>query len=149
MNVILLEKIANLGELGDKVDVKSGFARNFLIPQGKAKPATKENIAEFEAKRAELEQFAADALADANKRKTAIEAANISIAVNAGEEGKMFGSVGTADIAEAATAAGVEVGKHEVRLPEGTLRELGDYEVMIHLHPDVDASLQLHLVADE
>lgn len=149
MNVILLEQVANLGALGDLVDVKSGFARNFLIPQGKAAPATKANLEAFESRRAELEKAAAQALAKAGERKNMVEAADVTIAVKAGDEGKMFGSVGTADIADAASAAGVAVEKSEVRLPEGALRHLGDYEIGIHLHAEVDAMLKLHLVADE
>ena len=138
MEVILLENIGNLGGLGDKVNVKSGFGRNYLIPQGKAVPATARSIAEFEARRAELEAAAAATLAAAEARAAAINALGlISIPANAGEEGKLFGSIGTRDISEAITAAGCEVDKSEVRLPEGALRDLGEYEVAIQVHGDV------------
>ena len=142
MEVILLENVGNLGSLGDKVDVKSGYGRNFLIPQGKAVPATEDNVAKFEARRAELEAAAQAALAAAEQRAAAIEAlASVSIEATAGEEGKLFGSVGTRDISEAITAAGVEIDKSEVRLPEGVIRELGEYEVMLQLHGNVAASI--------
>jgi large subunit ribosomal protein L9 len=144
MEVILLENIGNLGNLGDKVDVKSGFGRNYLIPQGKAVPATAQAIAEFEARRAELEAAAAEQLAAAEARAEAINALGlITITANAGEEGKLFGSIGTRDIADAVTAAGAEVDKAEVRLPEGALRELGEYEVAIQVHGDVTAMIAL------
>ncbi|MFV8819206.1 50S ribosomal protein L9 [Haliea sp. E17] len=149
MEVILLENIGNLGSLGDKVEVKAGFGRNFLIPQGKAVPATEAAIAEFEARRADLEAAAAAALADAEKRAEAINAlALITIAANAGEEGKLFGSVGTRDIAEAITAAGCEVEKSEVRLPEGALRETGEFEIDIQVHGEVFATINLAVVAE-
>ena len=149
MEIILLENISNLGTLGDKVDVKAGFGRNYLIPQGKAVPATAVNTAEFETRRAELEAAAAAALAAAQTRAEAINALSlISIGANAGEEGKLFGSVGTRDIAEAVTAAGCEVDKSEVRLPEGALRELGEYEVVIHVHGDVPAFVSIEVVPE-
>ncbi len=149
MEVILLENIGNLGDLGDKVEVRSGFGRNYLIPQGKAVPATEANIAEFEARRAELERAAADTLAEAQARAEAINALGlISIPANAGEEGKLFGSVGTRDIAEAITAAGCEVDKAEVRLPEGALRELGEYEIAVQLHGDVSAMVAVAVVPE-
>ena len=148
MEVILLENVGNLGSLGDKVDVKSGYGRNFLIPQGKAVPATEDNVAKFEARRAELEAAAQAALAAAEQRAAAIEAlAPVSIEATAGEEGKLFGSVGTRDISEAITAAGVEIDKSEVRLPEGVIRELGEYEVMLQLHGNVAASIAVAVVA--
>ncbi|MEK9542513.1 MAG: 50S ribosomal protein L9 [Luminiphilus sp.] len=148
MEVILLENVGNLGSLGDKVDVKSGYGRNFLIPQGKAVPATEDNVAKFEARRAELEAAAQAALAAAEQRAAAIEAlASVSIEATAGEEGKLFGSVGTRDISEAITAAGVEIDKSEVRLPEGVIRELGEYEVMLQLHGNVAASIAVAVVA--
>ena len=149
MEVILLENIGNLGALGDTVDVKPGYGRNFLIPQGKAVPATQENVAKFETRRAELEAAAAETLAAAQARGealTALEAVNL--AATAGEEGKLFGSVGTRDIAEALTAAGCEVDKSEVRLPEGVIRELGEYEIMIQVHAEVSASVAIHIVAE-
>jgi large subunit ribosomal protein L9 len=149
MEVILLENISNLGSLGDKVDVKAGFGRNFLIPQGKAVPATAANSAEFEARRAELEAAAADTLTAAEARGEALNALGlISIEANAGEEGKLFGSVGTRDIAEAVTAAGCDIDKSEVRLPEGALRELGEYEVAIQVHGDVTAMVAIAVIPE-
>ena len=148
MEVILLEKITNLGELGDKVAVKPGFGRNHLIPAGLAVPATKANVEAFEARRADLEQVAAEKLAAAEARRARLEEVSITIARKAGEEGKLFGSVGTADIAEALTAAGVAIEKQEVRLPEGAFRVAGDYEVALHLHSDVDATVKLSIVPE-
>ncbi|MFU8763752.1 MAG: 50S ribosomal protein L9 [Haliea sp.] len=149
MEVILLENIGNLGGLGDKVDVKAGYGRNFLIPQGKAVPATRDNVAEFEVRRAELEAAAAATLAAAEKRAEALNALQpVSIGANAGEEGKLFGSVGTRDIAEALTAAGCEVDKSEVRLPAGPLRELGEFEVDIQVHGDVTAQVVIAVIPE-
>ena len=149
MEVILLENIGNLGGLGDKVSVKAGYGRNFLIPQGKAVPATDSNIAEFEARRAELERAAAEALTAAQKRAAAISALEtITIEANAGEEGKLFGSIGTRDIADALTAAGCEIDKAEVRLPEGALRELGEYSIAVQVHPDVMTDVSVEVVAE-
>ena len=148
MEVILLENVGNLGALGDKVDVKPGYGRNFLIPQGKAVPATEDNVAQFEARRAELEAAAIASLEAAQERAAAVEGLEaISIAATAGEEGKLFGSVGTRDIADAITAAGVSIDKAEVRLPEGVIRELGDYEVMLQLHGNVAVSIAVAVVA--
>lgn len=150
MDVILLENIGNLGGLGDRVDVKAGFGRNFLIPQGKAVSATKENIAQFESRRAELEAAADKAVTAAEARAEAINALEaITVEANAGEEGKLFGSIGTRDIAEAVAAAGCEIDKSEVRLPEGALRELGEYEIIIHIHASVDARVNLIVVAED
>ena len=149
MDVILLETVGNRGGLGDQVSVKAGFGRNYLLPQGKAVPATAENVAEFEARRAELEAAAAAALTEAEKRADAINGASaVTIAMKAGDEGKLFGSVGTRDIAEAATAAGIAIDKSEVKLPEGALRELGEYEVAVQVHAKVMATLQLAIVAE-
>ena len=149
MDVILLENIGNLGGLGDKVTVKAGYGRNFLIPQGKAVPATDANIAEFEARRAELERAAAETLAAAQARGESLAALEtITIEANAGEEGKLFGSIGTRDIADAVTAAGVEIDKAEVRLPEGALRETGEYSIAIQLHPEVMADIALAIVPE-
>jgi large subunit ribosomal protein L9 len=149
MEVILLENIGNLGGLGDKVDVKSGYGRNYLIPQGKAVPATANNLAEFETRRAELEAAAAETRTAAETRAAAInELGLISIPANAGEEGKLFGSIGTRDIAEALTAAGCEVDKSEVRLPEGALRDLGEYEVAIQVHGDVTAMVAVAVIPE-
>ncbi len=149
MEVILLENIGNLGVLGDKVDVKPGYGRNFLIPQGKAVPATVDNVAKFEARRAELEAAAAETLSAAQARADALAAlVAVEIAATAGEEGKLFGSVGTRDIAEALTAAGCEVDKAEVRLPEGAIRELGEFEIMIQLHAEVSTTVAIQIIAE-
>jgi len=148
MNVILLERVQNLGDLGDQVSVKAGYGRNFLIPQGKAVSASKDNVAKFEARRAELEKAAAEKLVTAESRKASLETLEITITRQAGDEGKLFGSVGTHDIAEAITAAGAEVTRAEVRLSEGTLRQTGDYEVSIELHSDVQAIVKLSVVAE-
>ncbi len=149
MEIILLEKVQNLGELGDKVTVRPGYGRNYLIPKGKAVAATEDNVAEFERHRAELEKTQADALAAAQKRADALKDLTVSIARKAGDEGRLFGSVGTGDIAEAVTAAGLELHKHEVRLPEGPLRQAGEYDIVLHLHADVDASVKLMVVPEE
>ena len=149
MEVILLEKIGKLGDLGDRVDVKAGYGRNFLIPKGKAVPATKDNVADFEHRRSELEAVAAQSVAAAEQRKALLDALEtITIEANSGEEGKLFGSIGTRDIADAVTAAGVALEKAEVRLPEGALREIGEFEVAIHLHSDVDATITLAVVPE-
>jgi len=149
MQVILLENIRNLGGLGDSVSVANGYGRNYLLPQGKAVPATKDNVEKFEARRAELEEKAAGILAEAEGRAVKIAALNISIEAHSGEEGKLFGSIGTKDIADAITAEGVAVEKHEVRLPNGALRNTGEFEIDIHLHSDVNAMLKLTVVAQE
>lgn len=149
MQVILLDKVAHLGSVGDQVTVKSGFARNFLIPQGKAVMATAANIAHFEARRAELEAKAADALNAAQARAAKIaEIAAVSVSATAGDDGRLFGSVSAKDIAEALTAAGVEVAKSEVRLGEGPLRTIGEHEVKVHLHPEVNAKVTVNVVAE-
>lgn len=148
MQIILLEKIINLGGLGDNVTVRAGYARNFLFPQGKAVPATKANLEAFEARRAELEADAAEKLAAANKRKEQIEALELSIAVKAGDEGKMFGSLANRDIADLIIEAGVEVARAEVRLPEGPIRALGAFEIAVQLHAEVTADLSLQVVAE-
>ena len=148
MEVILLEKVGKLGKIGDKVAVRAGYGRNFLLPQGKAIRATASNIAEFEARRAELEAAANAKLAEAEARAAKINELAITIAANSGDEGKLFGSIGTRDIADAATAAGVEVDKAEVRLPEGALREIGEYEIDVQVHSDVTAVLKLSVIAE-
>jgi len=149
MEVILLENISKLGRLGQTVNVKAGFGRNYLIPQGKAVHATEANTAAFEARRADLEAAAAALLAAAQLRADAINALGlISIAANAGEEGKLFGSVGTRDIAEAVVALGCEVDKSEVRLPSGALRELGEYEIAIQVHGDVTAMVAVAVIPE-
>ncbi|ASA55479.1 50S ribosomal protein L9 [Vibrio gazogenes] len=149
MQVILLDKIGNLGGLGDTVNVKSGYARNFLIPQGKAVMATKANVEMFEHRRAELEAQVAEQLAAAQSRADQVNALEaVVIASKAGEEGKLFGSIGTRDIADAVTAAGVQVSKSEVRLPEGALRNVGEYDISIQLHSEVFADVKLQVVAE-
>ena len=150
MEVVLLDKVSGLGVLGDKVQVKSGYGRNFLIPNGKAVFATKENVAAFEAQRAELEKQAAGKLAAAESRKATIDGMSaVTITHKAGEEGKLFGSVGTIDIANAATEAGVKIAKSEVRLPDGPFRQAGEYEVVVHLYPEVDATLKINVIGEE
>jgi large subunit ribosomal protein L9 len=148
MEVILLEKVENLGNLGDKVNVRPGYGRNYLVPHGKAKAATAENIKLFEERRAELEKSAAETLAAAEARKAQLEGLSVTITAKAGEEGKLFGSVGTADIADAVTQAGVEIARGEVRLPEGPLRATGEYEIELHLHTDVDATVKVVVAAE-
>lgn len=148
MEVILLEKIANLGNLGDKVTVKAGYGRNYLVPHGKAVAATAEKIKEFDARRAELEKVAAEKLAAAQTRAEAIGKLEVVITHKAGEEGKLFGSVGTQTIAEAITAAGAEIEKNEVRLPEGVIRQIGDYEIDINLHADVVVTVSVKVEAE-
>ena len=149
MEVILLQKVENLGNLGDKVRVKAGYGRNYLIPHGKAKPATAQNIAEFEKRRAELEKHAAEMLTEAQQRKAAIEGKTVIINAKAGQEGKLFGSVGTVDIAEALTNAGLKVERKEVRMPQGPIRMAGEHKVEIHLHTDVNAEVTVTVIAEE
>jgi large subunit ribosomal protein L9 len=150
MEVILLEEIENLGTVGDKVSVKSGFARNFLVPQGKAKMATAEAIAEFEAQRAELERAAEEAKAEAEQRQQAIEAMPvIEIEARVGSEGKLFGSVGVGEICDAIEAAGGDVQKSEVRMPEGALRVTGEHVIDIHLYTDIDTQVTINIVGVE
>lgn len=148
MEVILLEKVANLGSLGDKVKVKSGYGRNYLLPYGKAVAATTENLKAFEERRAELEKAAADKLSAAQSRAEALEGQSFTISSKAGDEGKLFGSIGVRDIADAITAGGTEVEKSEVRLPEGPIRVTGEYEIELQLHTDVTVTVQLAVVAD-
>lgn len=148
MEVILLEKVNNLGNLGDKVNIKAGYGRNYLVPQGKAVPATAKKIAEFEARRADLEKAAAEKLTAAQARLTALNKLEIVIAHKAGDEGKLFGSVGTHTIADAITAAGVNVEKQEVRLPHGAIRQIGNYAIDVHLHTDAVATLSIKIIAE-
>lgn len=148
MQVILLEKVGRLGNLGDQVNVKPGYGRNFLIPFGKAVAATKTNVAEFEQRRAELEAAAAERRGAAEARAAQLVELVVTIAANAGDEGKLFGSIGTRDIADAITAAGVAVEKSEVRLPNGVIRELGEFDVDVQLHSDVMQSIKLLVVAE-
>lgn len=149
MEVILLEKIHNLGELGEQVRVKPGYGRNYLIPKGKAVPATPENISEFEARREELERVQRDALGRSEARAAALAEVTVTIARKAGEEGKLYGSVGTQDIADAVTAAGFELAKQEVRLPHGPFRMTGEYEVELQLHADVTGQVKVVVVPEE
>ena len=149
MDIILLQKVANLGNIGDRVKVRSGFGRNFLLPQGKATLATAANVARFEARRAELEKAAHDQLADAERRAAALREFKLTIRAKAGAEGKLFGSVGTSDIAEAATREGHEISRSEVRMPNGPLRNVGEHMVEVHLHTDVDVQLPITIVAED
>ncbi|HMV71452.1 MAG TPA: 50S ribosomal protein L9 [Pseudomonadales bacterium] len=146
MDVILLEKVGRLGNLGDQVKVKGGFGRNFLIPYGKAVSATTENIARFEARRAELEKAAAERMSAAQARAAKLEGLTIKIQANCGDEGRLFGSVGARDIADAITAAGVEVTKIEVCLPTGALRSTGEFDIDVQLHAEVTQTVKLSIV---
>jgi len=149
MDLILLQKVANLGNIGDRVRVKSGFGRNFLLPKGKATLATPANVKLFEARRAEFERVANEELSSAQTRAAALKDFKLTITAKAGTEGKLFGSVGTADIAEAATKAGQAVARSEVRLPGGPLRSVGEHAVHLHLHADVDVELPITIIAEE
>jgi large subunit ribosomal protein L9 len=149
MEVILLQKIANLGDIGDRVKVKPGFGRNYLLPGGKATLATPENVAKFESRRAELEAQAARELASARERAAALEGFKLSITAKAGNEGKLFGSIGTTDIAEACQKAGHEIERSEVRLPGGPIRMVGEHVISLHLHSDIDVQVPLTVIAEE
>jgi large subunit ribosomal protein L9 len=149
MEVILLQKIANLGDIGDRVQVKPGFGRNYLVPGGKATLATPENIAKFESRRAELEAKAASDLTSAKARAAALEGFKLSLTAKAGSEGKLFGSIGTADIAEACQKAGHAIERAEVRLPGGPIRAVGEHVISLHLHSDIDIPVPLTIVAEE
>ena len=146
MEVILLERVENLGQLGDQVKVKPGYARNYLIPQGKATEATEANIARFEARRVELEKAAAEALSQARVRAEQLTDLVVTVVANAGNEGRLFGSVGPAEIADAVTATGNELAKREVRLPEGPIRQIGEYDVPLHLHSDIEVTVRVNVV---
>jgi large subunit ribosomal protein L9 len=148
MEVILLEKVDNLGSIGDRVKVRSGYGRNYLLPKGKATLATAENIAVIEARRAELESKQADELDAAKARASELQQLKLILPAKAGTEGKLFGSLGTIDIAEACTAAGVPLERSEVRLPDGPLRSLGEFEIEVHLHADVNETVRVEVVAD-
>ena len=148
MQLILLQKVVNLGNLGDKVTVKPGYGRNFLVPQGKAVPATATNLAEFEARRAEYEAKAKASLEGAEGRKAKLEGASVTISANASTEGKLYGSVGPRDIAEALTKAGMPVEKSEVVMGEGPLRHVGEFEVLVHLHADVETPVKVLVVPE-
>jgi large subunit ribosomal protein L9 len=149
MNVILLDKVENLGEIGELVSVKPGYGRNYLLPQGKAALATKQNLAEFEARRADLLKAAAEEVAAAKARAELVKGMELIIPANAGEEGKLFGSVGPIDICEAFSKVGVEVARAEIRMPEGPIHELGDFTIGLHLHTDVNVDINLKVVAEE
>jgi len=149
MDVILLTKVANLGDIGDRVKVKSGYGRNFLLPEGKATLATPANVAKFEARRSELEKIAKDQLSAAQGRAAALEGFTLRISAKAGSEGKLFGSVGTTDIAEACTAQGHKVARSDVRLPNGPIRTVGDHQVVLHLHTDIDVQLPVTISAED
>jgi large subunit ribosomal protein L9 len=150
MEIILLENIENLGSVGDKVSVKSGFARNYLVPQAKAKIATAANVAEFEAIRAELEKAAVEARAAAESRKQALEALGaIEVTAKVGSEGKLFGSVGVADVCDAIETHGLTVEKSEIRMPEGALRSVGEHQVDIHLYTDIDTQVTINIIGEE
>jgi large subunit ribosomal protein L9 len=149
MDVILLTKVANLGNIGDRVKVKSGYGRNFLLPKGKATLATPDNVKKFEARRAELEKIAREQFQDAESRAAAFKDFKLQITAKAGTEGKLFGSIGTADIAEACTAQGHKLARAEVRLPTGPLRVVGDHTITLHLHTDIDVQLPVTITAEE
>jgi large subunit ribosomal protein L9 len=149
MDVILLQKVANLGNIGDRVKVRSGYGRNFLLPKGKATLATTDNVARFEARREELEKLAREQLVSAEERAGAMKEFKLTITAKAGTEGKLFGSIGTSDIAEAATKTGFKVERSEVRMPNGPLRMVGEHIVALHLHADVDVPLTVLIVAEE
>jgi large subunit ribosomal protein L9 len=149
MDVILLTKVANLGTIGDRVKVKSGYGRNFLLPTGKATLATPDNVKKFEARRAELEKIAREQFGDAEMRAAALKEFKLTITAKAGTEGKLFGSIGTADIAEACTQAGHKVARAEVRLPTGPLRTVGEHAITLHFHTDVDVQLPVIIVAED
>ncbi len=147
MNVILLDNVENLGNIGDLVKVKSGYGRNFLLPQGKAALATPENMKAIDARRAELEKHAMEELAGAKKRAEIINGMELVIAANAGSEDKLFGSVGPIDITDAFAAVQVEVQRSEVRMPDGPIHQLGDFQIGVHLHPEVNAEVTIKVVA--
>ena len=148
MQVILLDKIGKLGNLGDQVSVKAGFGRNYLLPYGLAVPATAENQAAFEAQRAELEAQVAERKTEAEARAAQLNEIELSLVAKAGEEGKLFGSIGPRDLAEAISSAGIDVAKSEVRMPEGPIRQTGEYDIVLHLHADVDATVRVVVVAE-
>jgi len=149
MDVILLQKVANLGNIGDRVKVRSGYGRNFLLPGGKATLATPDHVKRFEARREELEKLAREQLSGAEERAAAMKDFKLTITAKAGTEGKLFGSIGTSDVAEAATKAGFKVERSEVRMPNGPLRTVGEHSVGLHLHADIDVPLTVLIVAEE
>lgn len=149
MQVILLQRIVNLGKLGETVNVKSGYGRNYLIPQGKALPATKANLEKFEARRAELEAIEAKELDNAKARAEALTDVNVIMRAKSGDEGKLFGSIGARDIADALTKSGLEVDRSEVKMPDGAFRQIGEYTVTIQLHHDVDANILVTILSED
>ena len=149
MDVILLQKVANLGTIGDRVKVKSGYGRNYLLPSGRATLATAANVARFEVRRTELERVAGEELGGAQQRAESLRDFRITITAKAGSEGKLFGSVGTSDIAEACTAGGKKVNRNEVRLPTGPIRQVGEHQVTLHLHTDVEVAIIVIIAAEE
>ena len=148
MELILLEKVLNLGDLGDKVNVKPGYGRNFLVPSGKAVPATKANIAEFEARRAELEKAAKEKLSSAEDRLKALEGVEINLVANASEEGKLYGSIGPREIADEVSKTGLNLEKSEVIMGEGPIRYTGEHDVLVHLHADVETTIKVTVDAE-
>ncbi|OLO03453.1 MULTISPECIES: 50S ribosomal protein L9 [Salinicola] len=148
MEVILLDNIGKLGDLGDKVTVKPGYGRNYLVPYGLAVPATKDNVEAFETQRAELEAQAAERKSQAETRAAQLAEIELSLVAKAGEEGKLFGSIGPRDLAEAMAQAGIEVAKSEVRMPEGPLRQTGEYDIALQLHAEVTSSVRVVVVAE-
>lgn len=148
MEVILLQKIEKLGNLGDQVSVKPGYGRNYLIPKGKAVEATSENQTRFEARRAELESKAQETLTKAERRREQLADLEITLSVKAGTEGRLFGSVSAADIASAVSAAGIDLHKQEIRMPEGPIRQIGEYEIPVHLHADINTQIRVKVIAE-
>lgn len=149
MQVILLQRVVNLGKLGETVDVKAGYGRNYLIPQGKALPATEANLAKFEARRAELEALEAEELSVANARAEALADVNVIMRAKSGDEGKLFGSIGARDIADALTKSGLEVDRSEVKMPEGAFRQIGEYKVTIQLHHDISTDILVTILSED
>ncbi len=149
MQVILLQRVVNLGKLGETVEVKAGYGRNYLIPQGKALPATEANLAKFEARRAELEALEAEELSAANARAEALADVNVIMRAKSGDEGKLFGSIGARDIADALTKSGLEVDRSEVKMPEGAFRQIGEYKVTIQLHHDISTDILVTILSED
>ena len=149
MQVILLQRVVNLGKLGETVDVKAGYGRNYLIPQGKALPATEANLAKLEARRAELEALEAEELLAANARAEALADVNVIMRAKSGDEGKLFGSIGARDIADALTKSGLEVDRSEVKMPEGAFRQIGEYKVTIQLHHDISTDILVTILSED
>ena len=149
MQVILLQRVVNLGKLGETVDVKAGYGRNYLIPQGKALPATEANLAKFEARRAELEALEAEELSASNARAEALADVNVIMRAKSGDEGKLFGSIGARDIADALTKSGLEVDRSEVKMPEGAFRQIGEYKVTIQLHHDISTDILVTILSED